>query len=202
MSAPSSAALLAQQLHKLRSAALQWLSSHYPSMSFSEAEDLVSEGVANYYERLSAGTIALDTDFMRYTFKAIQNMASKSVRHLGRVTSSDDIDQERSEAFSTETSEETAICIESAETLLDEVAKLTDDSGDALWKDQCIELVNRCIGELQDPCMTILRCFYYHNLSMTEIAEEVGLKNADTAKAKKNQCMKRLLDNVKGLGKF
>jgi len=41
--------------------------------------------------------------------------------------------------------------------------KLTDDSGDALWKDQCIELVNRCIGELQDPCMTILRCFYYHN---------------------------------------
>ena len=187
MSAPSSAALLAQQLHKLRSAALQWLSSHYPSMSFSEAEDLVSEGVANYYERLSAGTIALDTDFMRYTFKAIQNMASKSVRHLGRVTSSDDIDQERSEAFSTETSEETAICIESAETLLDEVAKLTDDSGDALWKDQC---------------MTILRCFYYHNLSMTEIAEEVGLKNADTAKAKKNQCMKRLIDNVKGLVKF
>lgn len=151
MSAPSSAALLAQQLHKLRSAALQWLSSHYPSMSFSEAEDLVSEGVANYYERLSAGTIALDTDFMRYTFKAIQNMASKSVRHLGRVTSSDDIDQERSEAFSTETSEEIGVCIESAETLLDEVTKLTDDSGDALWKDQCIELVNRCIGELQDP---------------------------------------------------
>ena len=108
MSAPSSAALLAQQLHKLRSAALQWLSSHYPSMSFSEAEDLVSEGVANYYERLSAGTIALDTDFMRYTFKAIQNMASKSVRHLGRVTSSDDIDHERSEAFSTEISGNTA----------------------------------------------------------------------------------------------
>ena len=101
MSAPSSAALLAQQLHKLRSAALQWL-------SFSEAEDLVSEGVANYYERLSAGTIALDTDFMRYTFKAIQNMASKSVRHLGRVTSSDDIDHERSEAFSTEISGNTA----------------------------------------------------------------------------------------------
>ena len=33
-------------------------------------------------------------------------------------------------------------------------------------------------------------------------AEEVGLKNADTAKAKKNQCMKRLIDNVKRMVRF
>ena len=195
--------LLAQQLHKLRSAALQWLSSHYPSMSFSEAEDLVSEGVANYLR-----TPLCRNDSSWHWFHALirfkadskhgkQICAPLGTRHLER--------RHRSRAFwsfSTETSEEIGVCIESAETLLNEVTKLTDDSGDALWKDQCIELVNRCIGELQDPCMTILRCFYYHNLSMTEIAEEVGLKNADTAKAKKNQCMKRLIDNVKSLVKF
>jgi DNA-directed RNA polymerase specialized sigma24 family protein len=48
-----------------------------------------------------------------------------------------------------------------------------------------------------EPCGSIIRLFYYEDKSMDEIAEEVGYKNATTAKSKKNQCMKDLIARVK-----
>lgn len=38
--------------------------------------------------------------------------------------------------------------------------------------------------------------FYYSDMSMDEIAEELGLKNASTAKARKSQCMTDLIKRV------
>lgn len=196
MSAPTSATLLAQRLHQLRATALQWLSVHYSALSFADAEDLIGEALANYYERLADGRVPLDADLSAYVFRTIQNLASKSMRHHGRETSGDDIDQERSMAYATEGSIEMERTVTSAETLLDEMVKLSDDCGDSEWKERCLEVANQCIEDLQEPCSSIVRCFYYHNFSMAEIAEEVGLKNADTAKAKKNQCMKRLIERA------
>lgn len=47
-----------------------------------------------------------------------------------------------------------------------------------------------------EPCGSIIRLFYYEELSMDEIAEEIGYKNATTAKAKKSQCMTDLIKRV------
>lgn len=46
-------------------------------------------------------------------------------------------------------------------------------------------------------CHKILRLFYYAGLDLTEIAEEVGLKNAGSVKVTKSRCMKDLIDRVK-----
>lgn len=47
-----------------------------------------------------------------------------------------------------------------------------------------------------EPCASIIKLFYYENMSMEEIAEEIGYRNAQTAKAKKSQCMTDLIKRV------
>ena len=47
-----------------------------------------------------------------------------------------------------------------------------------------------------EPCASIIRYFYYEGMSMDEIADEIGYRNAQTAKAKKSQCMTDLIKRV------
>ena len=61
------------------------------------------------------------------------------------------------------------------------------------------EVLSRLGNELDhtpEPCGKIIRLFYYTDATMEDIAEETGLKNAQTAKAKKSQCMTDLINRV------
>ena len=75
---------------------------------------------------------------------------------------------------------------------------LPDDEGDApLYKDpEAQSLLGIELIHTPEPCASIIRLFYYEELSMDEIAEEIGYKNATTAKAKKSQCMTDLIKRV------
>ena len=53
------------------------------------------------------------------------------------------------------------------------------------------------LDEIGDTCKTILSKFYFDGFSMAEIAEQMHYANADTAKAKKHQCFKRLAEIIK-----
>jgi RNA polymerase sigma-70 factor (ECF subfamily) len=52
--------------------------------------------------------------------------------------------------------------------------------------------LHQCLQDLGQPCKDILELYYYHKLSMQDIADKIGLKNADTAKNMKYKCLKRL----------
>ncbi len=58
--------------------------------------------------------------------------------------------------------------------------------------DRKLKLVNHCLSMLGDPCRALLNAYYYRNLSMNEIAAEMGYTNADNAKNQKYKCFKRL----------
>lgn len=58
------------------------------------------------------------------------------------------------------------------------------------------KIIKQSIEELKDPCKSLLRNFYFHNLSMEEIAEVMGYKNSDTVRNLKYKCMKRLRKSV------
>ena len=45
---------------------------------------------------------------------------------------------------------------------------------------------------LGEPCQTIIRDFYLHDMSMQEICEKFGYTNADNAKTQKYKCLQRL----------
>lgn len=48
------------------------------------------------------------------------------------------------------------------------------------------------MAELSDRCRTLLQLRIVHGLSMPDIADHLGLANANTAKTAKNKCLKRL----------
>jgi RNA polymerase sigma factor (sigma-70 family) len=54
------------------------------------------------------------------------------------------------------------------------------------------ELVHTALERIGEQCQKLLKLFYWEELSMEEIAVQMGFANADTVKAKKYQCKKAL----------
>ncbi|MBV6643949.1 MAG: sigma-70 family RNA polymerase sigma factor [Cyclobacteriaceae bacterium] len=64
-------------------------------------------------------------------------------------------------------------------------------------EDETFRIVMQCIGELGDPCKSLLTYYYFDGMSMTDIAKKLNFANQDTAKTKKYKCKKRLDSLIK-----
>ena len=53
------------------------------------------------------------------------------------------------------------------------------------------EFLDRVFDSIPDECKTLLKKFHWDHSPMSEIACMLGLRNADTAKTKKNRCMNK-----------
>ena len=58
-------------------------------------------------------------------------------------------------------------------------------------------IIQKCINSLNESCQQILTLYYFEKMSMGEIAELMGLSNADTAKTKKYKCKQELDKTIK-----
>jgi len=59
------------------------------------------------------------------------------------------------------------------------------------------ELIKACMEKLGDTCRNLLSYFYFDGMEMREIAVKLSFANADTAKSKKYQCLKKLEEIVR-----
>lgn len=59
-------------------------------------------------------------------------------------------------------------------------------------KEKKVDVMNESLNELGEPCKTIIADFFYHKLSMEEIALKMGYTNAENAKNQKYKCFVRL----------
>ena len=66
-------------------------------------------------------------------------------------------------------------------------------------EEETIEIVKKCLDQLNPLCKKILILYYYQGMSMNEISKETGLANENVAKAKKYQCKKELEDMIKSI---
>ncbi len=57
---------------------------------------------------------------------------------------------------------------------------------------EALELAQKSLEQLGEPCKSLLQEFYYHKSTMTQIMEKLGYKNEDTAKNQKYKCLVRL----------
>jgi len=60
-----------------------------------------------------------------------------------------------------------------------------------------LQLVVQYMNRIGETCQQLLHLFYFEELDMKEIAVQLNFANADTAKAKKYQCFKKLEKLVK-----
>lgn len=58
------------------------------------------------------------------------------------------------------------------------------------------EKVSTIVAGMPDPCKSILQLYYYQQLPMRLIAEQLGYKSEDVAKVQKNRCMKSLKNTL------
>lgn len=58
--------------------------------------------------------------------------------------------------------------------------------------DRQFAAMKHSMDELGEPCSTVLKDFYIHQLTMQQICEKMGYTNADNAKNQKYKCLMRL----------
>ena len=86
------------------------------------------------------------------------------------------------------------ITTENVVTISDNLHKEYEDiSVDEKQKSQD-EFLDRVFDSLPSDCKTLLKHFYWGRKPMDHIASVLGMRNADSAKTKKNKCMNKFKD--------
>jgi RNA polymerase sigma factor (sigma-70 family) len=68
--------------------------------------------------------------------------------------------------------------------------------GEAERKELHLQIIQKCLEKLGDPCRTMLELYYFHKTGLSELAEKLHYKNGDTAKNLKSRCLLRLRELV------
>lgn len=77
--------------------------------------------------------------------------------------------------------------------------KVPDTSDDWLEKEMKLRLIEKAIQELGQKCRELLTSFYGLGLSMSAIAQKLGLRNEKVAKAQKYRCLQKAKENASSL---
>ena len=170
--------------NRLRPEFLRRLTARYSGLSLSDAENLYQDTFIAIQENLMRGRIKEDTSWSSYIMTIGMNLASHAWRKAGQTDSIDEQNPDNDNAMS-----------KTARKVEDLLKTIPDDSDSiAFSKDpEVLAMLGNELSHTPEPCNSIIKSFYYGGLSMDEIAEEIGYKNATTAKAKKNTCMNDLI---------
>ena len=147
-----------------------WIRKKF-DLTTDEAKDIYQMTIISFYENIMEGKLKiLNSSLKTYLFAIGKNKALENKRY--------------SRKFSGEPRERVLQNVEQpSEFETEEEQKLFEKN---------LETVELCLGELGDPCKTILEDFYYHKQDMQHIMERLGYKTTDTVKTIKYKCMQRL----------
>jgi len=133
--------------------------------SVEDAKDIFQDALVIFYQMALKPDFKLNASVKTLLYSISKNLWLKKVRDYKSkfvMAGSIDSDYEAEESFEQQTTEE-----------LKTVTAL------------------QVVEALGDPCKLLLQLFYYHNLSMKEIAERLGYSSENTAKAQKYKCIER-----------
>ncbi|MDZ4840122.1 MAG: sigma-70 family RNA polymerase sigma factor [Bacteroidota bacterium] len=135
----------------------------------SDAEDLLQESLIIVWEKVRNTDFQLTAKLDTYIFAISKNLWLKTLRKMGRMVS---------HSF-----EE------------DHYSHLADNTPD--YSDDNATIVSDFMNKIGETCKQLLTLFYYEKMDMEKIAAQLNFANAQTAKAKKYQCKKKLEELVK-----
>lgn len=171
---------------KLQTPFLRQLTSKYPALTIFDAENIYQDTFLAVQNNLLEGRIKEDTSWSSYIMTIGLNMASKAYRKIGKTDSADDGFDNDGEGSKSKTARK-------VEKL---VKNLSEEETPLYENEEALSLLGDELTHTPEPCSSIIRLFYYEDMSMDEIAEKIGYRNASTAKAKKSQCMTDLIKRV------
>ena len=131
-----------------------------------EAKDVYQDALIAFYEKVKQQNFALTCKIKTYLYAVCRRLWLKRLAEKRRFT----VHIDEGDAFA------------GVEEELMEIAE----------KEREYHLMEKSMGELGEPCHSIIEDFYIKELSMDEITEKFGYTNSDNAKNQKYKCLQRL----------
>jgi RNA polymerase sigma factor (sigma-70 family) len=132
-----------------------------------DAKDLFQEALIILYEKSSEGEFELQSRLKTYIYAVCKRLWLKQL-HLkqkkGFVTGEPDLQE----------------------------GDLETDLQEHEEKERLFDQMETALNKLGQPCKSLLKDFYHHQLSMQEITEKYGYTNSANAKTQKYKCLQRL----------
>lgn len=166
---------LAEVYKSNREAVINWI-THKHSCSPEEAKDIYQDAILIFYKNAAKGKISdINFSISSYLHEVVRRQFLNKLKKDQRMSRG----------------------------LLDFVRKPNDETVDSEhnheWKS---EVVHRAMQELSETCKKLIYLRYFANLSMESICDQLGYKNAETAKNLKYKCMRILRRKVNAMSKL
>lgn len=130
----------------------------------SDVEDMMQESLVILWQNAQKTDFVLSSKLDTYLYAIAKNLWLKQLRKSGRVTLSD---------FESDHSPD--------------IADVSEE-----YSDDKFRVLSKYLQQIGETCKTLLSLFYFEQWDMEQIAAKMQFANADTAKAKKYQCKKKL----------
>lgn len=172
---------------QLRPVFMQRLAAQFSALSLYDAEDIYQDTFVSVHKNLQEGRVREDTCWSGYIMTIGINLASKRMRHLGITDSIDCIGTDDGSR------QNVSLKMDAAINALTE----SDDRLPVYHDPDAQAILGEQLQLTPEPCSSIIRDFYYAGMSMDEIADELGYKNAATVRVKKSGCMRTLMERLR-----
>ena len=153
-------------------AAILVQTSSLNSLTNEDIEDIFQESCIVLMQKVKSGGIVISRDGALFSYLV----------QIGKLTACNLVRKRKD------------ITTENVVTISDNLHKEYEDiSVDEKQKSQD-EFLDRVFDSLPSDCKTLLKHFYWGRKPMDQIASVLGMRNADSAKTKKNKCMNKFKD--------
>ena len=169
-------------LEDLRKGLLQYARKHYGSSGL-DLEDIVQDALLTVYENIQGGKLTeLTSSLKTHVIGILKNKANEALRKQAAIAT---VPQQAGQ---------------DDDDTLDPVDTGIAQSALERWEEQDAEeeheqlqtAVREIVGNLKEPCKTILWSFYWEDESMKHIAELMNYNTTDVAKSQKSKCMTKV----------
>ena len=162
------------ELYKLyRNEFISWSFKNY-TLNKEDAKDIFQETIIAFYNNIKSGQLTEFTSDVKTYLFAIGKF--KIINFLKK--------QQRSVTFSDFD-------------LLKVEEPINNEMLDKEENEFIKATVKKYLNEQCEDCKKVLELYYFKDLDMKTIADEMGYKNADVAKKKKYECFKKLAEMVR-----
>ena len=145
---------------ELRSGFINFISKRFPNFRMQEIEDIYADTFIAVHDNIIKGRVAADTKWKAYIYQIGLNLSLNKAKdnsryvHAEEKNSDDDMDSQ----------ERFAIGIS--------LASIVNECDNEEEKNEKVAILQREITYLPEPCETILKDFYFGQLSMEEIRKD------------------------------
>ena len=153
-------------------AAILVQTSSLNSLTNEDIEDIFQESCIVLMQKVKSGGIAISRDGALFSYLV----------QIGKLTACNLVRKRKD------------ITTENVVTISDNLHKEYEDISVDEKQNSQDEFLDRVFDSLPSDCKTLLKHFYWGRKPMDYIASVLGMRNADSAKTKKNKCMNKFKD--------